>query len=46
MIVALKIFDKQKIINDGFLLQFIRELKIQTFLNHPNIIKAFGFFSD
>ena len=26
--------------------QFTRELKIQMFLNHPNIIKMFGFFDD
>jgi serine/threonine protein kinase len=28
------------------LIQFIRELKIQTFLDHPNIIHNYGFFSD
>ena len=26
--------------------QFIRELKIQTYLNHPNIIRMYGFFDD
>lgn len=26
--------------------QFIRELKIQTYLYHPNIIKMYGFFDD
>ena len=26
--------------------QFIRELKIQKFLEHPNIIKIYGLFSD
>jgi serine/threonine protein kinase len=26
--------------------QFIRELKIQMYLNHPNIIKLYGFFDD
>ncbi|TXH58747.1 MAG: hypothetical protein E6Q89_03005 [Bacteroidia bacterium] len=26
--------------------QFIRELKIQAYLNHPNIIKMYGFFED
>lgn len=27
-------------------MQFIRELKIQSFLDHPNIIKNYGYFSD
>ncbi len=26
--------------------QFIREMKIQLFLNHPNIIKMYGYFDD
>jgi serine/threonine protein kinase len=26
--------------------QFINEIKIQMFLNHPNIVKVFGFFDD
>ena len=26
--------------------QLIREIKIQMFLNHPNIIKLYSFFSD
>lgn len=26
--------------------QFLRELKIQTFLSHPNIAKLYGFFAD
>lgn len=26
--------------------QFSRELKIQSFLNHPNIVKVFGYFDD
>jgi len=46
MIVALKAVNKKKIIEDNLLVQFIREMKIQTFLDHPNIIKNFGFFSD
>jgi serine/threonine protein kinase len=46
MIVALKVMDKKKIIQDNLLTQFIRELKIQSFLDHPNIIKTYGFFAD
>ena len=26
--------------------QFVRELKIQSFLDHPNIIKVYGYFTD
>jgi hypothetical protein len=46
MIVALKVMNKRKIVQDNLLVQFIRELKIQTFLDHPNIIKTHGFFAD
>jgi aurora kinase len=46
MLVALKMMDKRKIIQDNLLVQFIRELKIQTFLDHPNIIKTYAFFAD
>lgn len=28
------------------LVQLVREIKIQTFLNHPNIVKMFTFFAD
>lgn len=46
MIVALKAMPKKKIIQDNMLTQFIRELKIQSFLDHSNIIKVFGYFTD
>lgn len=46
MIVALKSMDKKGILKDNLLVQFIRELKIQSFLDHPNIIKNYGYFSD
>jgi len=26
--------------------QFIQELKIQLYLNHPNIVKMYGYFSN
>lgn len=26
--------------------QFINEIKIQMFLDHPNIVKLYGFFDD
>jgi aurora kinase len=44
--MALKVLEKKKIIQDDILEQFIRELKIQAFLNHPNIICVYGFFHD
>jgi len=28
------------------IVQLVREIKIQMFLNHPNVVKMFGFFSD
>ena len=28
------------------MIQLIREIKIQTFLNHPNIVKLYTFFCD
>jgi aurora kinase len=46
MIVALKVMNKKKIMQDNLLVQFIRELKIQSFLDHPNIIKTFAYFAD
>ena len=46
MIVGLKMIEKKRIIRDNFLVQFIRELKIQSFLDHSNIIKVYGYFSD
>lgn len=45
-IMAMKVQEKKKVINDNILEQFIRELKIQVFLNHPNIIDIYGFFHD
>lgn len=46
MIMAMKVIQKQKVLETEMLTQFIRELKIQTYLNHPNIVKIFGFFDD
>ena len=45
-ILAMKIIEKAKIVRENLLEQFIRELKIQTFLDHPNIISLYGFFQD
>jgi serine/threonine protein kinase len=44
--VGLKVVEKRRIIKDNFMTQFVRELKIQKFLEHPNIIKVYGCFAD
>jgi len=33
-------------VDSKLLVQLVREIKIQTFLNHPNIVKMFTFFAD
>ena len=46
MIMAMKAIPKKKVLEENMLTQIIREMKIQTFLDHPNIIKNYGCFSD
>jgi aurora kinase, other len=43
---ALKMIEKKIILEEEIIEQFTRELKIQQFLNHPNIIKMYGYFDD
>lgn len=43
--VALKRLDKTNI-DHKLVVQLIREIKIQSFLNHPNIVKLYSFFCD
>lgn len=38
--------EKQLVMEEEIEEQLIRELKIQIFLYHPNIIKMFGYFDD
>ena len=38
--------EKKLLLEEEITEQFIRELKIQMYLNHPNIIKLYGFFDD
>jgi serine/threonine protein kinase len=45
-IVALKVVEKKRIIEKNFLAQFIREIKIQAYLDHANIARIYGFFHD
>jgi serine/threonine protein kinase len=45
-ICALKIIGKQLIREDKLETQITRELKILSFIRHPNLINCYGFFSD
>jgi Protein kinase domain len=45
-IVALKILDKAEIRHQAFESQIVREINIQSALDHPNILKLFGCFHD
>lgn len=42
---ALKKINKENV-DSKLVIQLIREIKIQTFLNHPNIVKMYTFFAD
>ena len=50
--MAMKVISKAKIWGDTeeesqkMMRQIIQEIKIQMFLNHPNLVKLFSFFSD
>jgi serine/threonine protein kinase len=37
---------KREITQSSMMEQLVRELKIQMFVNHPNVIKVYGFFDD
>ena len=43
---ALKTVSKVKIKEEDIEEPFIREIKIQMYLNHPHIVKLYGFFAD
>jgi serine/threonine protein kinase len=45
-IVALKILDKKQLMKSKVEHQLRREIEIQSFLDHPNILKMYGFFWD
>jgi serine/threonine protein kinase len=46
MICAIKIMAKREIRENNMLEQLVREMKIQLYVNHPNIVKFYGFFDD
>ena len=45
-VCAIKEVKKKHLIEEGIVDQFIREVKIQMFLNHPNILKLYGLMHD
>jgi aurora kinase len=45
-VVAIKILSKKQIANSDVIGQIRREIEIHTHLDHPNILKMFGFFYD
>lgn len=44
--MALKVIEKKKVLESDLLQQFIREIKIQFYLDHPGIVKLYGCFDD
>lgn len=45
-ICAIKTISKRIIIEENLKDTFIQEIKIQSYLNHPNIVKLYGYFTD
>jgi serine/threonine protein kinase len=45
-VCALKKIEKKLLVEEEITEQFLREVKIQMFLSHPNIVKMYGFFDD
>ena len=46
MVVALKIQNKAELKKNNMVERYILEVKIQAYLNHPNIVKLYGIFDD
>ena len=44
-VCALKKIDEANV-DSQLVVQLVREIKIQSFLSHPNIVKMFSFFAD
>ena len=42
----MKILEKKKMIEENYSSQIIREIKIQSFTQHPNIVPLYGLFDD
>ena len=45
-VVAIKVLSKKQIVNCNVVSQIRREIEIHTHLDHPNILKMYGFFWD
>ena len=45
-LLAMKVVNKGFVLRENLLGQFIRELKIQAYLDHPGVVKLYGFFHD
>jgi len=45
-ICAIKILSKRDLRQENMIEQLVREIKIQSCLNHPNVVKIYGFFDD
>lgn len=45
-IVALKVLHKSQLVNNNVQHQLRREIEIQSHLQHPNILRMYGFFHD
>lgn len=45
-ICAIKILSKRDLREQNMIEQLVRQIKIQSCLNHPNVIKIYGFFDD
>jgi serine/threonine protein kinase len=46
LIVALKVMNKVNLYTDGFEAQIRREIEIHSRLDHPNVLKMYGYFWD
>ena len=46
LIMAMKVISKKDLKESQMENQLLFEIKIQTFLNHPNTLKMYGCFSD
>ena len=44
-ICALKVINKAKILKENIMHQLIREIKIQSYCDHPSLTKLYGYFS-
>jgi serine/threonine protein kinase len=46
VLVALKIIERRNIDRLKMWNQILNEIKIQSYLDHPNIVKLYGFFEE